>query len=498
MTRMNVSLVCIVCVTIITAIIMSDPINQQNRLARGRQVRYQQAQFFDASMSFFALVAIVLIIALVVLLVVGGIALYRRLIDRDAVREHREYEAYKLEVSTRYKDTQPNFSGIHTLHFSPKDSHNESHSLTQHHRQPKQIEYHQDVPTIDLSPLDRVQQIPTFKEAIERSTQDMLVLGYNSKNEPIIGSLDYLYSLGCGGNTGTGKTSTVVYLSAQSVAHGASLIVVDPHKGHPQSLATKIAPLSDSYLCSVASTEAEMLNTIQFTKSIFDARKSGSMDCDNYIILLCDEWLSLMRGTLRNEFQQLAECITQEGRKYKLIAVFMSQTWNKSKSGDMRNTLASHIVHRTRTDLARQQTGLRATELPNDLMTLKNGQFYLLDIFGDVQKLQAPIVEKSDLEELARGISTASRPLPEDFQNSSKSSNPIGFSQSQEVIEEERGSTTETKKIELTAEEANIVQMFKSGMSFTKITKELSGSTGGRKYTQVSEKVNEVIRKYLQ
>ena len=498
MTRFNLSLVCIACVTIITAIVVSDPINQQNRLARARQSQYQSSQIFDASMNFFVLVAIVLIIALVVLLTIGAIALYRRLVDRDAVREHREYEAYKLEVSTRYKYIQPNFSGIHTLHFSPKDSHNESHSITQHHKQPKQLGYGQNVPTIDLSPLERVQPIPTFREAIRQSSKDSLVLGYDETGKPKIGSLDYLYSCGGGGDTGTGKTSTAVYLAAQSVAHGAELIIVDPHAGHEQSLANKIAPLSNAYLCDVATTQSEMLDTISFTQSLFDARKSGSTSCDNYIILMCDEWLALMRGSLKSDFQRLAECVTQEGRKYKMIAVFMSQTWNKNKSGDMRDTLASHYIHRTRPALARQQTGLTSKELPSDIMRLENGQFYLLNVFGEMEKLKAPRVTVEDLQELAKSIFPTSQPLPQSFPTTSKNDSPIGFLHGVEVAQEEQGSTTETQKITPTAEEAEILQMFVSGEDITAITKKISSVTGGRKYTDTLERVNQIIRKHLE
>ena len=496
MTRFNLSLVLVACVTIITAIVISDPINQQNRLARARQSQYQSSQVFDASMNFFALVAIVLIFALIVFVVISAIALYMRLVDRQAVREHREYKAYQLEVSTRYKDTQPNFSGIHTLHFSPKDSHNESHSLTQHHKQPKQLGYVQDVPTIDLSPLNRVQQVPTFQEAIKSSSKDSLVLGYDETGKPRIGSLDYLYSCGGGGDTGTGKTSTAVYLAAQSVAHGAELVIVDPHAGHEQSLANKISPLSSAYLCDVATTQNEMSDTISFTQSLFDNRKSGNAHCDNYIILMCDEWLALMRGGLKKEFQRLAECITQEGRKYKMIAVFMSQTWNKNTSGDMRDTLASHYIHRTRTALARQQTGLTTKELPSDIMKLKNGQFYLLDVFGEMEKLTAPMVTEKDLQELAESIFTTSRPLPQSFPTTSKNNNPIGFFHDVEVVEEAQGSTTETQELIPTAEEAKILKMFSSGKDVTAISKEISGVISGRKYSDTLERVNQIIRKY--
>ena len=498
MTRFNVSLVCIACVTIITAIVFTDPINQQNRLARARQSQYQNSQIFDASMNFFALVAIILIFALVAFLVIGAIALYRRLVDRQAVREHREYEAYKLEVSTLHKYSQPDFSGVTTVHFSPRDSHNQTHSVTQHHKQPKQLGYSQDVPTIDLSPQERAQPVPTFSEAIRQSSKDSLVLGYDEIGQPKIGSLDYLYSCGGGGDTGTGKTSTAVYLAAQSVAHGAELVIVDPHAGHEQSLANKIAPLSRAYLCDVATTQSEMLDTISFTQSLFDARKNGSSSCDNYIILMCDEWLALMRGNLKNEFQQLAECITQEGRKYKMIAVFMSQTWNKNKSGDMRDTLASHYIHRTRPALARQQTGLTSKELPSDIMRLENGQFYLLNVFGEMEKLKAPRVTTEDLQELAKRIFPTSQPLPQSFPTTSADNNSIGFLDDVEAVQEVQGSMTETQKEIPTAEEAEILQMFVGGEDVTAITKKISGVTGGRKYTDTLERVNQIIRKHLE
>lgn len=496
MTKVIISLVFIACVTITTALVLSDPVNQYNRLEKSRQSQYQNAQVFDASMNFFNLLAFVFIFALVLLIIIGARALHVRFVDRESLNEHRGFEAYKYEMETQYKYTQPNFSGVHQVTFSPRDSHDQTNSVTQHHRQPKQLSNGLDTPTIDLSPLDIVRPVPSFREAIEQSTKDSLVLGYNETGEAVTGSLDYMYSFSNGGGTGSGKTSTAVYLAAQSVAHGAELIIIDPHAGHSESLANKIAPLSSAYLCDVASEPKEMLDTISFTQSIFDARKSGNMNCDNYIILMCDEWLALMRGSLKDDFQRLAECITQEGRKYKIIAVFMSHMWNKNKSGDMRDTLASHVIHRTRTELARHQTGLSARELPSDIMRLKNGQFYLLDIFGDIQKLQAPRVTMDDLEQLAQSLFMASKPLPKTFQTSSAYSNPIGFIQSVEVPQEVRGSTTETQETIPTAEEAEIVRMFDSGEDITAITKKISGVTSGRKYTETLERVNAVIRKF--
>jgi len=408
------------------------------------------------------------------------------------------------EYTKRLKyEFQPNkgmFEGmqLNSFTYSPRtaDNHSLTHSYTQHHKTPnhktpKILSRGDQGSSLDAEFSPVLKQLPTFNQALNNSPNQSLVLGYDETTQPIYGAWSDLFSFGVGGASGSGKTSTAIWLLAQAVRQGAKLIVIDPHAGNKDSLATKLQPLANSFLCNVATSPDEMLASINYAQSIFDARKSG-LDLEQTKIILCiDEWLACMRGEVKEAFQVLAESISQEGRKYNFIGCFLSQKWSISKSGDMRDTLTAHIITRSRPNLARQQTGLTSSDLPSDVISLDQGQFYLLNTTGDLQKLRAPYVSQNDLSGIALSLDTStSQQRPKHVQTTSTDEqmliNPLGF-----------GSDTETPTETLTAEEASILQMFRAGKSISEITRELSGAKSGRKYSNYLDKVNTILRKEL-
>ena len=471
----NLALTALAMFTIAFTLWLTNPITQINRQQAANLKRYQQQSMFDVWLSFYNLFMWLVIAAIVIALVITARAFYVRYVDREQLTEQRMFQRdiWFIEHSNR-----PEYPSLTHLTYAQRTADSHNLTITQHHKQNKALPSDQ---AFDVSRVDQVQHLPTFKQALNDATGAALVLGYDQQAQPVHGTLDSLYSFGIGGMSGSGKTSCAVWLLAQSVLQGAKLIVIDPHKGNPDSLATKLKPLASSYLCKVASTQNEMLQSVRYSQSIFNSRKSGESQNDHPVIIVCDEWLACMRGELQTEFQKLAESISQEGRKYGIIGCFLSQKWTINKSGDMRDTLTSHIICRTRPNLARQQTGLLSSELPSDVLSLNAGQYYLLDTFGEITKLQAPYISPQDLANLV---------LPNTVQSTSQT--PITITRPQQS-----GSIQEVGKTNLDPEEARILQLFLDGMSISEITKQISGVKSGRKYSDTLKRINDTVRQKL-
>ena len=478
MSKITLALTALAGVTIVLGLYLSDPVTQSNRYQAASLRRYQQQSIFDAWLSFYDVFMWLVIAAIAIALVIIARAFYVRYVDREQLHEQRMLE--RDIWLFKYENT-PQLPSLTHLTYSPRTADSHNLNITQHHKQLKALPSDQ---ALSVQALERVQQVPTFKQALADTTGAALVLGYDQQAQPIHGTLDSLYSFGIGGMSGSGKSSTAVWLLAQSVLQGAKLIVIDPHAGNSDSLASKLQPLSSSYLCKVASTQAEMLQSVRYSQSIFNSRKSGESQEQHHVIVVCDEWLACMRGDLQAEFQKLAESISQEGRKYGVIGCFLSQKWSIQKSGDMRDTLTSHIICRTRPNLARQQTGLISSELPNDVMSLNAGQFYLLDTLGELTRLQAPYVSPRDLANLV---------LPNTVQSTSQT--PITITRPN--TDNKNGSTQEVGKTNLDPEEARILQLFLDGLSISEITRQVSGAKSGRKYSDTLNRINVIVRQQL-
>ncbi len=466
MKHLTLALTAIASLTIITGLYLTDPITQYNRHQASNLRRYQQSQMFDTFSLFYPLFLLLLLLALVAVVVIAAKAFALRYTNVDQLAEQRMYQR---DIWFIEHDNRVQYPSLTHLTYSPRQADSHNLSITQHQKTPKQLSSgaggSADVVLADGGP---VVQIPSFTETLQMPlANNSLILGYDSLGAAKLGTLDNLFSFGIGGASGSGKTSTCIWLLSQAIMQGAKLIVIDPHAGNPDSLASKLQPLSSSYLCDVATSENEMLQAINFAQSIFDARKSGADESQHHVVIVCDEWLACMRGSTSEAFKVLAEGISQEGRKYSIIGSFLSQKWSVSKSGDMRDTLTSHIICRTRPNLARQQTGLLSSELPSDVLSLPSGSYYLLDTLGELQKLSAPYVSNDDLIQLSKTIDIA--PAPH------LSSSPNDAPQQ-------------------TAEHAAIIQKFKSGNSIAEISRELSGSKSGAKYIKALNQINDVLR----
>ncbi|MDW8214370.1 MAG: hypothetical protein RMJ55_12495 [Roseiflexaceae bacterium] len=329
-----------------------------------------------------------------------------------------------------------------------------------------------------------------------------LLLGVDATTgEMVRGGFRDLYSTGIGGLTGTGKTWAAALLLGQSAAHGARLVIADLHAGDSESLAVRCTGLRSALLCDVAADPAAILAALRLVSDELNRRKAGAPDRWALVVAI-DEWTALLRGGAGEEAARLVEAITTEGRKLNIHALLMAQRWDKTAVGEFRNTLASGYVFRCRLQEARMLTGLPASVLPPDVLTLPPGHAYLVTTAGDIRRIVMPRTTADDIAALgaqatpAPGETSRAATAPVITLSPGASETPAGR---QRDAYTSVASKTSGRGGGLSPEEARIAALFVSGKSIPEIVMEVYhiSSTGGRAYQSRRTEVEAAIRKAL-
>ena len=325
-----------------------------------------------------------------------------------------------------------------------------------------------------------------------------LILGFSDEGM-IEGSWRDLYSSAAGGLQGSGKTWGTAFLLAQSAAAGARLVVCDPQAGDVESLANRVAPLRSAMLCDIADDDRTIGQALDLAYDILDRRDHGDAD-RRPVIVAIDEWLSLRRGKLADRLPELIEAFSTRGRKMNVHCLLMTQRADKAAIGDFRNTLASSYIYRMRPDEARMLTGLRAAQLPQDVLSLPPGACYLLDTRGQLRRVQIPHCTPLDIERVGGLLGTAQpSKVPSKVPSSDR---PFGFATRQP--EGSRKAATQGTEgrpgvAELSADVARIRALFVAGKSIPEIVKEIwkIDSNAGRAYIEKRAAVEQALRAAL-
>jgi hypothetical protein len=346
--------------------------------------------------------------------------------------------------------------------------------------------------------------IPTFAQLLDAGTigaGQPLLFGFDAlTGQPITGNWMDLYSVGGGGLPGSGKTTAAAVWVAQSALSGARIILADPHSGNPESLASRLAPLSAAFVCDPAQTTKEIVAALQLCHDKLRRRAAGQSG-HWPLLFICDEWTSLLRTSAAAGLPELVKNISQEGRKYGIFAILLAQNWGQDQSGHVRDELCSHLVMRTRPELGRHQTGLRASQLPDDLLQLAPGVGYLLNNKGDVRKLRIPRLEDSDLTRVGAMLATTVH----------QPSQPIGFRAPKTITptahrgagsEPDRsrigaGSGASGSRRAVPAEAARVLDLLHAGNDLPAIVQELRGVSSkqsGSRYQAALKEITDLLR----
>lgn len=350
--------------------------------------------------------------------------------------------------------------------------------------------------------------IPTFAQLLDGGQVGPgrpLLLGYDADTgQPLTGSWQSLYSCGVGGMTGSGKSWAVTFLAAQSAAMGARIILVDPHAGDDESLSNRLAGLSRSFMCDVASTPQAIDSALKLAAGKLENRKAGKGGTWP-ILLICDEWTSLLRGKLGELLTATALDVAEQGRKYGVFAILAAQAWQVDAAGAVRDRLASHYVLRTRGDQFRYQTGLRSASAPGDTLTLPAGQAYMLTVRGDLSRIVIPQMCAADVARLGAAIDkpAASAPafgfhVPSQIAPTEPLGTAAGRQQDGKPVLP--STAAEPRKV-ISAEAAHAAGLFLGGKAIPEIVETLrnvSSTSGGRAYRTARDEIEQLIREGMQ
>jgi hypothetical protein len=115
---------------------------------------------------------------------------------------------------------------------------------------------------LPITPPPTVEKIPTFQELLLRgeiAPGKPMILGY-ANGVPRRGSFLDIYSAAIAGESGSGKTITLLFLIGSGiVAFQVRFIVIDPHDPHPKALGPKIKPLVNNGMITLATKKAGAL-----------------------------------------------------------------------------------------------------------------------------------------------------------------------------------------------------------------------------------------------
>ena len=211
-------------------------------------------------------------------------------------------------------------------------------------------------PTIDVTPT--AVDVPSFSALLDRgmiAAGQPLILGYTERGV-LTGSWKDLYSAAVAGLSGSGKTSTLRFLAAQSALHGARFVVIDPHADAGiESLTETLHPLTPSMLCEPANNAASIIDAARLVQTQLDARLRGHPERTPLIVCV-DEFSTLVRDDrIANPLGELLESIAQQGRKVHIFALIAGHIWTGSRTHGtpLRDSLAACYVHRLRRQQAR-------------------------------------------------------------------------------------------------------------------------------------------------
>jgi hypothetical protein len=356
------------------------------------------------------------------------------------------------------------------------------HSLPQ--RSPKLAELPAPAATIAIS-------APPFGSLLENgliAPGRPLVLGY-SAGQPLLGTWKDLYSSAVAGLPGSGKTTTLRFLAAQSALQGARFVILDPHAdAGADSLAGTLAPLEPVFLAPPASADDAMLSALHGVEQELDARLAGGSVLYPLIVWV-DEFTKLMgRSTVAGPLATLIEAIAQEGRKVQVFALLSGQIWNSDRAGGtaLRESLASTYVHRMKPVQAQR---LLAAEDARRARYLTTGHALLGRMSSEeVLEVGIPLTTQADIVRVATmltgNVETMRRAEPEVIDRAAR-------------VPDFHASALLPTLPGLTEREVRVRDLLRAGVKFGDVVKQEWGVGGGRAYADASNELSAMIGKLI-
>lgn len=332
---------------------------------------------------------------------------------------------------------------------------------------------------------------------------DGFLMGYGLEDgQAVTADWRQLYSALIGGQAGSGKSTLIRNILAQSALQGGRFVVLDKHYGAgDESLGESLEPLRPLMLCDVASDEKQMVAALRFVADIGQRRLSGQDTDKTPLVLVVDETTALLqRSNVASALTDVLGMISQETRKVGVYALCIGQQFHGDvMDTTVRNSFVSMIATRSRRDVARTMSG--NTEFAKMAETLGIGQAVWMRPDGAVTKIAVPNTTQQHVWMVAQQVGAQNGPKTGTAFLTSTPESQADFdfqTNAPEAKGKSTGSQPEVKNLG-DATDARIVDLFLSGIDPQQIVQEVYGVKsvgGGRKYQESLSHVYTVMRDY--
>lgn len=252
---------------------------------------------------------------------------------------------------------------------------------------------------------------PSFAQLIESreiAPGKPMILAY-VQGEPRRGSFLDIYSSAVAGESGSGKTATLLYLIACGLlSEYIRFICIDPHYPHPKSLGAKTRPLWEQGYMALASTDEEILQALQEVETTIFERIRRIDEATHPVVLVLDEVAFLAKSaTVGKAVTSTMERVSTEGRKCEVYMLASSQTWLAARTGGssvVRDTLTSAYVHRIKPKQANLLLQDKAEAEMVRQYVKQAGDVLLCSVNDDPVVAQMPYATEEDLKLVANMV----------------------------------------------------------------------------------------------
>lgn len=196
--------------------------------------------------------------------------------------------------------------------------------------------------------------IPAFRDILNTlEPGDPMVLGFDHiTGTPITGGFKRIYSCGIFGVSGSGKTTGLYSIIAQSLLLYPEIkyMVIDPHADRPEGL-TKGLPKTKHF------EHLDALNVrpglTRFVQELDNRLKTNKNYKNAPFVLLIDELPVIMKSSQGQAVEAVLGRIASEGRKVDMFALISGQDTRLKAAGGNRDLLTSQIAYNLKKKQAR-------------------------------------------------------------------------------------------------------------------------------------------------
>ena len=252
-----------------------------------------------------------------------------------------------------------------------------------------------------------VANCPTFAELLQQkkiAPDKPLICGFDQQGQPLLKELKEIKTLAVTGLQGSGKTLSMAYLVAAAVvAYRVQVYVIDPHKEHPESLASLLAPLEKTGYVTLVNP-IDTPRVIKDLHRALDRRLNGEEACTPGILLVIDELARLSKMDCFNVLLAFLERCTEETRKANMTFIGSSPKWTArhfNNRADIRRCMNAVLVHKSKPSQA--DLLLEDSEYKQLVKELEHpGEAVFATDYGTPTHVSMPLCTRSDMQTVAQ------------------------------------------------------------------------------------------------